>query len=126
MNTKTKRYIAISLTTIVSLIMTAGAFAKVLKVQAVVDSFTKIGVGEYTQILGLFELVFIALYLIPRTMKIGFLLLCSYLGGAIATHLSHHEDFFQPVIPLALIWVTAFLRDGSLFYSKQGKFVNEP
>ncbi len=125
MSAKTRRFIIVGLTVLVCLMLIGGALAKLAKAQGVVDSFRRIGVSEYTQALGILELTFITLYLIPKTMKVGFLFLCCYLGGAIATHLSHHEDFFQPAIPLAIIWITAYLRDQSIFYSKTNRFINE-
>jgi hypothetical protein len=124
--TKTRRYIAIGFNIIVVLILAGGGVAELVRAQPIIDSFTKLGVSEYAQTLGFFKLIFIVLYLIPRTMRIGFFLLCCYFGGAIATHLSHHDEFIQPAVPLVLIWVAAFLRDQALFFSKASQFIDQP
>ncbi len=114
MITKTKRITAIVITVITSLMLIAGAVLKVIGVQKIVDDFNKLGVGQYTRTLGVFELIFISLFLYPKTMKLGFLLLTSYLGGAIAVHISHNEMSLQPAIPLTLLWIGAYLRDRSI------------
>jgi hypothetical protein len=121
---KTKRMLTIILTIVLSLMITAGAIAKIIKEQSVIASFSKLGVAEYTQTLGVIELVFLALFLYPGTMKIGFLLVCSYLGGAIATHLSHGTIDLKPAILLTLIWISVYLRDKSVFRSTSRRFVN--
>jgi hypothetical protein len=60
------------------------------------------------------EIVFAALFVFPKTMKIGFLLLTCYFAGAIATELSHNMPL-NAVPVLTLIWIAAFLRDSSIF-----------
>ena len=42
---------------------------------------------------------------------------CScYFAGAIATELSHGQLKANPFIPLALVWVGAYLRNPSIFF----------
>jgi hypothetical protein len=124
MNAKTKKTITIINTIIVCLMLVIGAGLKIFRVPAIVEDFNTLGVGRYTQFLGLLELIFLGLLLIPKTMKLGFLLFCGYLGGAIATHLSHNDPFFQPVIPLFFICLNVFLRDKTAFYASSGQFMN--
>jgi hypothetical protein len=97
-------------------VVAGGAMAKILRIPAIQSDFDKLGVGAYTQVLGFFELFFLALLIYPKTMKWGFFLFCSYLGGAMATHLSHGEAFLQPAAPLLLIYLNVFLRDKTIFY----------
>ncbi len=59
-------------------------------------------------------LVSVALYLIPRTAILGAILLTGYLGGAVATHVSHSEPWFAPVIFGAVLWLGLLLRDRKL------------
>lgn len=74
------------------------------------------GLEKYNpSILGLMEMMFIILFAIPKTMRIGFILLCCYFAGAMATELSKDASMLNPGIPLTLIWIAAFLRDSSLF-----------
>jgi len=62
------------------------------------------------RMLGVIELSSMVLFLIPRTGMLGLLLLSSYLGGAIATHLQHQQDIMFPAILESLIWIAACLR----------------
>jgi len=124
MNAKTKKIIIIINTIIICLMMVIGAGLKIFRAPAVVDDFNTLGVGRYTQFLGLVELIFLVLLLIPKTMKLGFLLLCGYLGGAIATHLSHGDSFYQPIIPLLFICLHVFLRDKTVIRPVSGQFIN--
>ena len=57
-----------------------------------------------------------ALFVIPVTMKLGFLLASCYFAGAIATELSHDALTASPFIPLVLLWIGAFVRDSSIFF----------
>ncbi|HEX4849661.1 MAG TPA: hypothetical protein VFV08_02590, partial [Puia sp.] len=64
--------------------------------------------------------ILLALLLYRNTMKIGFILMCGYFGGAMATHLSHNDGIIQPLVPLLLICLSVFLRDKTVFYSTAG------
>ena len=66
--------------------------------------------------LGLLQLSFITLYVIPRTSVLGALLMTGYLGGAIATYVRMGE-FYPPLVPLGtalLAWAGIYLRDERL------------
>ena len=66
-------------------------------------------------ILGMIEIVCLALYLIPRTAPLGAILWTGYLGGAIATHLRVDNPLLThtifPIYVAALIWGGLYLRD---------------
>ena len=124
MNARTKKIIITINTIIICLMVVIGAGLKIFRVHAVVEDFNTLGVGRYTQFLGLLELLFLALLLIPKTMKLGFVLFCGYLGGAMATHFSHNDSFFQPAIPLFFICLNVFLRDRTVFYATSNQFIN--
>jgi hypothetical protein len=62
------------------------------------------------------ELAFAALFVVPTTFKLGFLLASCYFGGAIATELSHDALKVNPFIPIVLLWLGAFIRDRSIFF----------
>ncbi|MBZ5858384.1 DoxX family protein [Flavihumibacter profundi] len=78
------------------------------------------GVGQYRVILGLMEIGFAILFLIPRTNRIGFLLLSCYFAGAMGTELSHGTSF-NALTPIALVWVATFLRDRDVFLGSPAK-----
>lgn len=80
------------------------------------ESLTKLGVVRYRRLLGIMELTVAALFVVPATMKIGFILASCYFAGAIATELSHANLTAGPFVPLALLWIGALLRDRSIFF----------
>jgi hypothetical protein len=120
MGTKTKKIIAVTATTIISIMIMAGAIAKLAGVKPAVDGLTRDGVGGYIKALSVFEIIFVALFIYPKTFKAGFILLCCYFGGAMATHLSHNEAMVQPAIPLTILCIAAFLRDKYIFLPRPG------
>jgi hypothetical protein len=124
MTNKTKRTIIIINSSIVSLMIGGGAVTKIIKIEKITDDFTKLGVNAYTQMLGVLEIILLALLFYPRTMRIGFFLLCCYFGGAIATQLSHNGMFLLPAVPLFFIWLNVFLRDKYLFKPSSNQFMN--
>lgn len=65
--------------------------------------------GVY-RILGIIELLSVILFAFPRTGILGTLLLASYLGGAIATHLQHQQNILFPIGIQILVWITATAR----------------
>jgi hypothetical protein len=60
------------------------------------------------------EIGFAALFIYPKTMKLGFILLSCYFAGAIATELSHGMSF-NAVMPIVFVWIATFLRDKTAF-----------
>ena len=64
-----------------------------------------------------------SLTLIPRTSSLGVLVTSGFLGGAICIHIANHEDFVFPSVLLALIWVSAWLRDLCTLASFSGNSV---
>src|ERR1700730_17871793 len=82
----------------------------------IVETMTALGVGRHLRLLGVMELAFAALFVVPATMKLGFLLASCYFGGAIATDLSHDAPKANPFIRIVLLWVGAFVRDRSIFF----------
>jgi hypothetical protein len=111
---KAKKIITIAITAIAALMVVFSGIMKLTGSEEIVATLSKVGVGEYLLPLGLMEIGFTALFIYPKTLRIGFILLTCYFSGAIATELSHGTAF-NAVIPLALIWISAFLRDPGLF-----------
>ena len=72
--------------------------------------------GMNTRPPGVMELAFAALFVVPATMKLGFVLASCYFAGAIATELSHDTLKANPFIPIVLLWIGAFVRDRSIFF----------
>jgi len=95
------------------------AFSGVLKLSGnpkIVETMGSLGVGRHVRLLGVMEVAFAAFFVVPATMKLGFLLASCYFGGAIATELSHDALKANPFIPIVLLWIGAFVRDRSIFF----------
>jgi hypothetical protein len=81
----------------------------------ILEGMTALGVRPYVRLLGVMELVFAALFVVPATFKLGFVLSSCYFAGAIATELSHDALKLNPFIPIVLLWIGAFIRDRTIF-----------
>jgi DoxX-like protein len=94
------------------------AFLGVLKLTnaRVAEEMSKVGVGRYLRLLGVMEIAFAVLFVVPATMKLGFILASCYFAGAIATELSHDVLKVNPFVPIVLLWIGAFIRDRSIFF----------
>ncbi len=82
----------------------------------IAEEISKLGVGRYLRLLGVMEIAFAALFVVPATMKLGFILASCYFGGAIATELSHEVLKVNPFVPIVLLWIGAFIRDRSICF----------
>ncbi|MBL7919417.1 MAG: DoxX family protein [Bacteroidia bacterium] len=114
MSAKTKRIISIILMIIPSLMLIMSGIMKVTGAEQVVTGLTKAGLGNIITLIGVIELISVALFLYPKTYKIGFLLLCSYLGGAMCIELAGGQPPIAAVF-IATIWMSVFLRDKNMF-----------
>jgi len=95
------------------------AFLGVLKLSGnpnIAEAMSKPGVGRYLRPLGVMEIAFAALFVVPATMKLGFILASCYFAGAIATELSDDVLKVNPFVPIVLLWIGAFIRDRSMFF----------
>lgn len=100
---------------LVVLMMTFSAVMKLIKPDAVLTEFARLGYPESVVIgIGLLELLCTVVYVIPRTSILGAILLTGYLGGATATHVRIGDLFIWPVIGGVLVWGGLFLRDARL------------
>ena len=105
--------------TLAALIIVSGSVMKLTAQPQLVEVFSKSGMLPYMKGLGIAELLFVFLFLWPRSFRIGFFLLTAYFGGAMAVELSQHIFFIMPAVILILVWLAAWLRDGSLFSAAQ-------
>lgn len=111
---KAKKIITIIFTVLASAMVIFSGILKLTGSADLVAALTKVGVADYIMYLGIMEIGFTALFIYPKTMKIGFILLCCYFAGALATELSHGTPF-NALTPMILIWIAAFLRDKFIF-----------
>lgn len=111
MTTKTKNIINWSLAGLVGFIFIGSAMSKFFGGEETIQMASGIGLSAETfKILGLIEFLSVILFLVPRTGIIGTLLLTAYMGGAIATHLTHGQSVNAPALIEAIIWIVAVIR----------------
>jgi hypothetical protein len=99
-----------------ALFLTFDAVVKVLQLPMAMQGTAQLGYSESIVLpLGLVQLVFLALYLVPRTSVLGAVLWTGYLGGAVATHVRMGNPIFSytltPIYVAAFIWAGLWLRD---------------
>jgi hypothetical protein len=114
MTSKTKNIISIIIAALASVMVLMSAFMKLSGNAEMTAGLTAGGFGSYIKIFGATELICLILFFYPKTSKIGFYLLCSYLGGAMATELSHGRPPMSAIL-LVLFWVAFFIKDKSNF-----------
>ncbi len=111
MSTKTKKIIGWVLSGLSGLMLLASAIDKIGSSEHALQTAFSFGLSAKSYvILGIIEAVSVVLFLFPRTGILGLLLLSSYLGGAIATHLQHGQDILFPAIFEATVWIAAVIR----------------
>jgi len=122
---KARKIITIVITVLAVAMVVLSSVMKLAGSQELTDTLGKVGVAKYIIPLGLMEILFAALFVYPKTLKIGFLLLCCYFAGALATELSHGTAL-NALTPMILIWIAAFLRDRSIFLNGTNKKNQQP
>lgn len=118
-NLTTKKVIKVALTVLVTVMVGLSGLMKAIHLPWSVDGLVKFNLPNSANALGIMEIAFIILFAFPKTMRIGFILISCYFAGAMATELSHDGSILNPAVPLILIWITAFLRDRSIFFNSQ-------
>ena len=91
---------------------------KLTGAEQVVTGLTKGGLGSYITLFGIIELIAVALFLYPKTYKIGFLLICCYLGGALSIELASAQPPSAAIF-LAIVWISVFLKDKFMFLNSE-------
>jgi len=103
MTSKTKTYAKWIPSVLVAFFMTVGAIMKLVHAPQLADKYAQMGLENSMALFGIAELLFISLFLYPRTMKFGFLLLTGYFGGAMGVELSSGGFFILPAVILTVI-----------------------
>ena len=89
---------------------------KLLGMPVAAETLVQLGWSpHYTVMIGVFELTFLVLYLIPRTSLAGAILMMALLGGAMATQIRAGNPLFSHVLfglyLGLLMWGGLWLRD---------------
>lgn len=114
---KTMNIISWVLLILPSLMLIMSAAMKLTKAEELVKAFASSGLADLIQVIGFVELLSVTLLLIPKTYKLGFLLITGYLGGAISIELFGGQ-FPTAAVLLSVIWVGVFLRNKSMFLNQ--------
>ncbi len=114
MTNKTTRIISIVLMAIPSLMLVMSGVMKLIAAPQIVEGLGKMGLGSYITLLGIIELISVGLFVYPKTSRIGFLLLCCYLGGALSIELAAGKPPVAAIL-LVLLWVSVFLTNKAMF-----------
>jgi hypothetical protein len=120
MSDKTKKITSTVLISVVSLMLSMSAVMKLAGGEEIVKGLTAAGLGPHIKFLGLLELAAVGVFIYPRTRRIGFLLLCCYLGGALSIELANSRPPSAAIF-LALLWIAVYLRDKSSFMLQAGR-----
>lgn len=122
MSTKTRNIIGWVLTAVLAFVFFGSASMKLIGSANAAKGAAAFGLTpEILKMIGVVEILSIVLFIIPRTGLLGTLLLASYLGGAIATHLEHGQPIFAPVIIQCIVWITATIRFPELSQRLMGR-----
>jgi len=107
-----------ALSGLVALFMLFDGAIHIMKIAPVVDAFAQLGYPLGVAVpLGVLELAYTAVYVIPRTSALGAILLTAYLGGATATQVRVDAGLFPLLFPAilgVLVWAGLVLRDRRL------------
>jgi hypothetical protein len=127
---KTKARIAHAIAGIVILFLLFDSVIHILAITPVVESFNQLGYPAHLSPgLGIFELICLIMYVIPRTSVLGTILLTGYLGGAVAVQLRAGAPLLStalfPVYVGVVLWGALYMRDSrlrTLVPLRQGKY----
>jgi hypothetical protein len=111
MTEKMRKIIYWVLTGLVSIVFLGSSFGKLSANAEALKMAADFGIDPKTNIaLGITELFCLLLFIFPRTGIIGTILLASYMGGAIATHIEHAIPILAPVLIQTFLLLVAFYR----------------
>lgn len=99
------------LTTLLILAFVPSAIMKIMLNPMAIEGFSRMGIPQGAIVpLGLVELACLALYLIPRTVVLGTLLLTGYLGGAVLANIIGRSDFIHALVVGLIVWAGTWFR----------------
>lgn len=108
---RTRNIVGWIFASLVVLMMLASAADKIIGSEHALQMGGSFGLSkEVYRALGIIEAASALLFLFPRTGLLGTLLLASYLGGAMATHLQHQLSIFFPAAIETFVCLTAIIR----------------
>ena len=111
MSNNAKTWISRSFAGFVTLAVSLAAFAKLAHVPKMVDGIMRVGIpGSAIVPIALLELACLTIYLLPRTMVLGAILLTGFFGGAIVVHIISKESIAPLIFIGLLVWGGIYFR----------------
>lgn len=114
----TKEKIGFYLSIGIGLFLMLSVFGKLSASEEVVTLLSGNGMKDWITIVGIGELLSVILFIIPKTYKLGTVLLSAYFGGAIVFHMTHPDPAAQGFVGAAsfliVVWVLSWLRGNEL------------
>lgn len=111
-----QRILGIVLTVLLGAMLIMSASMKLSGSPEVLEGFAAWPAGTHIKI-GALELVCTLLFLIPQTAALGAILICSYMGGAVALHVMQGDptgNILTPALFGVVAWAALWLRDDQL------------
>lgn len=106
---KTQKIAGYLLSILFSVQILVAGIMKLIKAEPIVENMNAVtNWGDKILFVGILELSLLALYWIPKTQKLGFYLLCSFVGGVIVA------EVVAGKVPLAGIVVAVLLYAGTI------------
>lgn len=95
------------------LLLLFSAILKLMKSDAVIQSFAQYGLPEHlVAVIGCIELTCLIIYVIPRTAVLGAILMTGLFGGATVTNLRvGNPSYVATAVLGVLVWAGLYLRD---------------
>lgn len=115
----TRKNLGWALTAGLSVILTMSAMSKLFgSDEGLIREMGVAHIIGWMKIIGAGELISLILFIIPKTMRLGALLLSAYFGGAIMFHMAHpdvaRQAFMAPAGFLLFIWAITWIRGTEL------------
>lgn len=113
------KYLGYGISIVFTLMLLFSAVMKLTENDFLVKSMDAIHLLPSMKFIALIEILCLVLYWIPKTVKVGFYLLCFFMGGVIAAELIALEGVSIPIpgIPLSILLVLGtFLRKPAILF----------
>lgn len=106
---------------LLAMFMVFSSYGKFFEFPGKAEMFEDYGITtRIATYIGVVEVALAVLFLVPRAAFVAAILLASYLGGAVWTHVRAEEPFWFPIVVGVLFWVALGLRDKRVFRLAMG------
>jgi hypothetical protein len=112
---KVQKIVGYALSIVFSFQILMAGIMKVISNPEMTENMASLGpMAENILLVGIGELILLVLYWFPKTQKIGFYLMCSFVGGIIATEIIGGRPIFIGISTAVLLYVGTILRKPSM------------